>query len=147
MEKQDGTGNVSYDPDNHHYMCVTRQKKVEKVAESIGDQEVTGPSNGDVLVLSWGGTYGSCYTAVKRCQNEGLSVAHAHLRWINPFPKNLGEVLKSYKKVLIPELNLGQLRTLIRSEFLVDAIALNKLKGKPFTVAEVMEKIKETAKS
>ncbi len=147
LEKQDGTGNVSYDPDNHHYMCVTRQKKVEKVAESIGDQEVTGPSNGDVLVLSWGGTYGSCYTAVKRCQNEGLSVAHAHLRWINPFPKNLGEVLKSYKKVLIPELNLGQLRTLIRSEFLVDAIALNKLKGKPFTVAEVMEKIKETAKS
>ena len=147
LEKQDGTGNVSYDPDNHHNMCLTRQAKVAKVADSIGDQEVMGPPNGDVLVLSWGGTYGSCYTAVKRCQSEGLSVAHAHLRWINPFPKNLGEVLKSYKKVLIPELNLGQLRMLIRSEFLVDAIALNKLKGKPFTVAEVMEKIQETAKS
>lgn len=147
LEKQDGTGNVSYDPDNHQHMCQTRQDKVNKVAESIGDQQVTGPPHGDVLVLSWGGTFGSCYTAVKQCQAEGLSVAHAHLRWINPFPKNLGEVLRSYKKILIPELNMGQLRLMIRAEFLVDAIGLNKMKGKPFAVSEVVEKIKATAAS
>lgn len=147
LEKEDGSGNVSYDPDNHHHMCSIRQEKVNRVAESIGDQEVTGPSSGDVLVLSWGGTFGSNYTAVKRCQAEGLSVAHAHLRWVNPFPKNLGTILKSYKKVLMPELNMGQLRTMIRSEFLVDAIGLNKMKGKPFTVAEIVEKIKEVAAS
>ena len=145
LEKQDGSGNVSYDPDNHQHMCLTRQAKVEKVAESIGDQDVFGPDNADVLVLSWGGTFGSCYTAVRRCQAEGVSVAHAHLRWLNPFPKNLAKLLQSYKKVLIPELNLGQLRTLIRAEFLVDAIGLNKMKGKPFTVAEVASKIKEVA--
>lgn len=147
LEKQDGTGNVSYDPDNHQHMCMTRQEKVQRVAEFVGDQQVSGPESGDVLVLSWGGTYGSCFTAVKRCQAEGVSVSHAHLRWLNPFPKNLEKILKSFKKVLIPELNLGQLRTLIRSEFLVDAIGLNKMKGKPFTVAEIMDKIKETAAS
>ena len=144
LEKDNITGNVSYDPDNHHKMCEIREQKVKNIAEFIGPQEVHGPASGDLLVLTWGGTYGSNYTAVNRCQAEGLSVAHAHLRWLNPFPANLGEILKSYKKVLIPELNRGQLRTLIRSEYLVDAIGFNKVKGKPFTVTELVATIRET---
>lgn len=145
LEKQDITGNVSYDPDNHQHMVHTRAKKVENVAQVIEPQAVEGPETGDLLVLSWGGTYGACKTAVEYCQSEGISVAHAHLRWLNPFPRNLGEVLQRYKKVLIPELNMGQLRTLIRSKYLVDAIGLNKIKGRPFDVAEVADKIKELA--
>ena len=94
-------------------------------------------------MLSWGGTYGACRTAVETCQEQGLSVAHCHLRWLNPFPSNLGEILKSYKKVVVAELNLGQLRTLIRSQFLVDAQGLNKVQGRPFAVTEVVQSIKE----
>ena len=96
-------------------------------------------------MLSWGGTYGACRTAVLRCQSAGLQVAHAHCRWLNPFPKNLGELLNRYERVLIPELNTGQLRLLIRNEFLVDAIGLNKVKGKPFQVGEIEAKIKKIA--
>jgi 2-oxoglutarate ferredoxin oxidoreductase subunit alpha len=140
LEKEDGTGNVSYDPDNHQHMVETRAKKIAMAADLIGPLEVDGPESG-TLVLSWGGTYGACRTAVKTCQQQGRSVAHAHLRWINPFPKNLGEVLKRYDKVLIPELNTGQLRLLIRSQFLVDAIGFNKIKGKPFAVSELVEAI------
>ncbi len=143
LEKQDITGNVNYEPANHQHMTNTRAQKVENVAELIDPVKVAGPKTGDVLVLSWGGTYGACKTAVEVCQQEGLSVAHAHLRWINPFPKNLGEVLASYKKVLVPELNLGQLRMLVRAKYLVDAIGLNKVQGRPFAIAEVMAKIKE----
>jgi len=146
LEKADGTGNVSYDPDNHQYMCETRAKKVLNIANDIPEQELTGPANGDLLVLSWGGTYGACYTAVKQAQAEGLSVSHAHLRYIHPFPRNLKTVLGNFKKVLIPELNLGQLRTLIRNEFLVDAVGLNKVQGKPFAVHEVVTRIKEELK-
>lgn len=143
IEKQDVTGNVSYDPENHQHMVHTRAKKTENVALAIEPQEVLGPETGDLLVLSWGGTYGACKTAVEHCQSEGLKVAHAHLRWVNPFPRNLGDILKSYKKVLIPELNMGQLRTLIRSKYLIDAVGLNKVKGRPFDVAEVVDKIHE----
>ena len=143
LEKDDGTGNVSYDPDNHHHMVELREQKVKNVAKFIGDQEVHGPSSGDLLVLTWGGTYGSNFTAVSRCQAEGLSVAHAHLRWLNPFPSNLGDILKSYKKVIIPELNRGQLRTMIRAEYLCDAIGYNKVKGKPFTVTELVAEFKK----
>ena len=141
LEKQDGTGNVSYDPDNHQKMTDIRQKKVDLIAEDIPELHVVGPESGDLLVLSWGGTYGSCTTATERSRQAGLSVAHAHLRWLNPFPSNLGDVLKRYKKVLIPELNMGQLRAIIRSRFLVDAVGLNKVMGKPFAVEEIMEKI------
>jgi 2-oxoglutarate ferredoxin oxidoreductase subunit alpha len=140
LEKEDGTGNVSYDPDNHQHMVETRAKKVALVADFIDELEVDGPDNG-TLVLSWGGTYGACRTAVKTCQANGKSVAHAHLRWINPFPKNLGEILKRYDNVLIPELNTGQLRLLIRNEFLIDAKGFNKIKGKPFAVSELIEAI------
>jgi 2-oxoglutarate ferredoxin oxidoreductase subunit alpha len=143
LEKQDITGNVNYEPENHQHMVHTRAKKVELVAQDIPLQTVNGPEKGDLLVLSWGGTFGACTTAVEKCQEQGLSVAHAHLRYLNPFPRNLGEILKNYKKVLIPELNMGQLRMLIRGIYLVDAIGLNKIKGKPFAVVEVVQKIKE----
>jgi 2-oxoglutarate ferredoxin oxidoreductase subunit alpha len=146
LEKQDVTGNVNYEPDNHQHMVHTRQKKVDNVALEIGPQEVTGPTTGDLLVLSWGGTYGACRTAVETCQSQGLKVAHAHLRWLNPFPSNLGDILKSYKKVLIPELNMGQLRTLIRAKYLVDAQGYNKIKGRPFAVNELVSVIKEQLK-
>jgi 2-oxoglutarate/2-oxoacid ferredoxin oxidoreductase subunit alpha len=143
LEKQDVTGNVNYEPDNHQHMTNTRAQKVENVALEIGPQEVEGPATGDVLMLSWGGTYGACRTAVEQCLAQGHKVAHAHLRWVNPFPSNLGEILKSYKKVIIPELNMGQLRTLIRSKYLVDALGFNKVKGRPFTIAELVGVIKE----
>ena len=143
LEKEDGTGNVSYDPENHQHMTNIRQQKVDLIADDIPLQEVTGPENGDLLVLSWGGTYGACVTATERCRTQGLSVAHAHLRYLNPFPKNLGDLLKRYKKILVPELNMGQLRFLIRGTYLIDAIGLNKVMGKPFTITELMAKIKE----
>lgn len=141
LEKQDITGNVNYESDNHQHMVLTRQKKVDNVARIIPAQAVEGPQTGKLLVLSWGGTYGACATAVRECQAEGKSVAHAHLRWMNPFPSNLGELLSRYEKVLIPELNLGQLRSLIRSKYLIDAVGLNKVKGRPFDVQEVVAKI------
>ena len=143
LEKQDITGNVNYEPANHQHMVNTRAKKVENVASQIGPLEVEGPKTGDLLVLSWGGTYGACKTAVEACLNQGLSVAHAHLRWLNPFPRNLEQVLRSYKRVLIPELNMGQLRTLIRAKFLIDAQGLNKVQGRPFAVQEVVNEIRK----
>lgn len=141
LEKQDGTGNVSYDPENHENMTRIRAQKVANVAKIIPAQEVMGPDEGDLLVLSWGGTKGACHTAVSRAQKAGRSVAHCHLRHMNPFPANLGDILGKYKKVLIPELNTGQLRLLIRGKFLVDAIGYNKVQGKPFTVTELVEQI------
>jgi 2-oxoglutarate ferredoxin oxidoreductase subunit alpha len=100
-----------------------------------------------VLVIGWGGTYGSIATAVERCQQKGMKVAQAHLRYLNPMPRNIGEVLGNYCKVLIPELNAGQLRMLLRSEFLVDAIGLNKIQGRPFLVSEIEDKITELVKT
>jgi 2-oxoglutarate ferredoxin oxidoreductase subunit alpha len=143
LEKQDITGNVNYEPENHQHMVNTRAKKVENVALEIPLQEVEGPASGELLVLSWGGTYGACKTAVEACLDEGLSVAHCHLRWMNPFPRNLEKILRSYKKVLIPELNMGQLRMFIRAKFLIDAQGLNKVEGKPFSVHEVTKAIRE----
>ena len=144
LEKEDGTGNVSYDPDNHQHMVETRAKKIAMAADILDELEVEGSDSG-TLVLSWGGTYGACRTAVKTCQANGKSVAHAHLRWINPFPKNLGDMLKRYDNILIPELNTGQLRLLIRDQFLVDAKGFNKIKGKPFAVSELVEAIEAIA--
>ncbi|MEX0819203.1 MAG: 2-oxoacid:acceptor oxidoreductase subunit alpha [Pirellulaceae bacterium] len=143
LEKQDITGNVSYDPDNHQHMTDVRARKVANIADDVPLQEVDGPESGDLLVLSWGGTYGTNTTAVQRCRKKGLSVAHAHLRYLNPFPKNLGEILDRYEKVLVPELNMGQLRMLVRARYLKDAIGYNKVQGKPFTVTELVNKIQE----
>jgi 2-oxoglutarate/2-oxoacid ferredoxin oxidoreductase subunit alpha len=143
LEKAAETGNVSYDPDNHQAMCELRQEKIDRIADLIPPQEVFGPEKGDLLVLSWGGTYGTCRTAVTRAVAAGTSVAHAHLRYLNPFPSNLEEVLKSYDKVLIPELNLGQLKTLIQAKYLVECIGLNKIKGRPFAIVEIEQRIAE----
>ena len=141
LEKEDGTGNVSYDPANHQHMCDTRAAKVAKIAERIPEQDVNGETSGDVLVVSWGGTYGACHTAVNRCRQAGHSVSHAHIRYVNPLPRNIGTLLKSFKTVVVPELNSGQLRMLLRAEYLVDCIGINKIQGKPFAVSELVEAI------
>ncbi|HEV3238503.1 MAG TPA: 2-oxoacid:acceptor oxidoreductase subunit alpha [Gemmataceae bacterium] len=143
IEKEDVTGNVCYDPINHEHMVHTRAKKIANIADEIPLLEVDGPTEGDLLVIGWGGTYGSIITAVKRAQRKGHKVAQAHLRYLNPMPKNTGEVLKRYKKVLVPELNAGQLSVLLRDRFLVDAKGLNKIQGRPFLVSEIEEKIEQ----
>jgi 2-oxoglutarate ferredoxin oxidoreductase subunit alpha len=141
LEKEDVTGNVNYDPANHEHMVRTRAQKIANIANEIPELTVFGPETGDVLVVGWGGTYGSILTAVQRLQRKGHKVAHAHLRYLNPMPRNTGAVLKRYKKVLVPELNAGQLRTLLRAEFLVDAVGLNKIQGRPFLVSEIEQKV------
>jgi len=144
LEKEDITGNVSYDPENHEHMVKTRQAKVDKIADYIPLQTLdSGPESGDVLVLGWGSTYGAIKSACMELQNQGKSVAHAHLRYLRPFPRNLGEMLQRYKHVLIPELNNGQLIKIIRSEFMVDAKGYNKIKGVPITRTELVSAISE----
>jgi len=138
LEKQAETGNVSYDPANHEYMVKVRAAKVAKIADFIPDQElVCGPSNGDVLVLGWGSTYGVIQSVVRDLLTEGHDVAHAHLRYINPFPKNLGTLISNYKTVLIPEINNGQLSKVIRDQYLLPIEQYNKIQGVPITKAEL----------
>ena len=141
LEKDDGSGNVSYDPENHHQMTLNRQEKVDKISDFIPDVEVYGQNSGSLLVLGWGGTFGSIRSAVSQAQDKGLSVSHIHLKYINPFPKNLGDLLVKFDKVLIPELNMGQLLSIIRSKYLVDAKGYNSIKGKPFTSSEILKTI------
>lgn len=143
LEKEDVTGNVSYDPANHEHMIRTRAQKIANIANEIPELEVVGPAEGDLLVIGWGGTFGSTLTAVQRAARKGHKVAQAHLRYLNPMPKNTAEVLRRYKKVLVPELNCGQLRMLLRSQFLVDAVGLNKIQGRPFLVSEIEQKIEQ----
>ena len=143
LEKSDVTGHVDYSPENHQHMTNTRAAKVANVAEAIPEQDVDGPDSGKLLVVSWGGTFGSVRTAVRRCHAKGESVAHAHLRYLNPFPRNLGDLLTRYDKILVPELNTGQLRFVLRGTYLVDAIGFNKVQGKPFLVNELSDKIAE----
>ena len=143
LEKADVSGHVDYSPGNHQHMTNTRAAKIAEVAKVIPEQTVEGPDSGEVLVVSWGGTYGTVRTAAQRFIRRGLPVAHAHLRWLNPFPRNLGSILRRYKRVLVPELNTGQLRFLLRGTYLVDAIGFNKVQGKPFLVGEVAGKIQE----
>jgi 2-oxoglutarate ferredoxin oxidoreductase subunit alpha len=141
LEKSDVTGNVSYDPANHEHMIHLRAEKVARVAREIPPTEVFGPEKGDLLVLGWGSTYGAIRGAVEESHERGLSVAHAHLRFLNPLPEDLPEVVARYRTVLVPEMNTGQLLLLIRGKYLVDAIGLNKVKGKPFTVNEIMGRV------
>ncbi|MGK2966141.1 MAG: 2-oxoacid:acceptor oxidoreductase subunit alpha [Tepidiformaceae bacterium] len=141
LEKSAETGDISYDPANHHNMTLVRTGRVQNI--EVPDLEVTGPSEGDVLVLGWGGTYGAITTAAERARRAGKSVASAHLRYLNPFPKNLGDVLASYKHVLIPELNTGQLSLLVRGKYMVPAVPFNKIAGQPFKIAEIEGKIDE----
>jgi 2-oxoglutarate ferredoxin oxidoreductase subunit alpha len=124
-------------------MTNTRAAKVSMIAERIPTQEVFGERTGDVLVVSWGGTYGACHTAVRRCQDAGHKVSHAHLRYLNPMPSNIGDLLRSFQTVLVPELNTGQLKMFLRAEHLVDCIGINKVQGKPFTVTELTEAIEQ----
>ena len=142
LEKEDGTGNVSYDPDNHQHMVEVRAEKIAGIADSIAPLEVHGADQG-VLVLGWGGTCGALRTAVDHCLADNLPVAHAQLRWLNPFPRNLAAVIERYDTILIPELNTGQLRMLIDANFDATTVGLNKIKGKPFAVSEVESRIRE----
>jgi len=142
LEKEDETGNVSYDPDNHEKMVKTREAKRDKVADSIPLQEVDqGSSTGDLLVLGWGSTYGSIRTAVGQLRKEGLDISHAHLNYISPFPRNLEELLRGFDRVIVPEINNGQLVRLIRDAFLIPAQPVNKIKGRPFGVQELKDAI------
>jgi 2-oxoglutarate/2-oxoacid ferredoxin oxidoreductase subunit alpha len=146
LEKEDITGNVSYDPANHEHMVKTRAQKIANIANEIPELEVAGEPEGDLLVIGWGGTYGSITTAVQRAQRKGQKVSQAHLRYLNPMPRNTAKVLKSFKRILVPELNGGQLLFLLRAYYLVDAVGLNKIQGKPFLISEIEAKIDELLK-
>jgi 2-oxoglutarate ferredoxin oxidoreductase subunit alpha len=137
IEKQDVTGNINYEPANHQHMTDTRAKKIENIAKTIPDLQVIGSPDAELLVIGWGGTYGSITTAVERARRKGLKVAQAHLRYLNPMPKNTAAVLKKFKKILVPELNGGQLTWLLRAKYLAPAEALSKVQGKPFLVSEI----------
>ena len=144
IEKADGTGHISYDPANHQLMSELRRDKVAGIAKDIPPLDVDDPSgNARILVLGWGSTWGAIRAACRRVRSQGVDVAHAHLRHLNPFPANTGDVLRSYDRVLIPEMNLGQLWTMVRAQYLVDAEGLNKIMGRPFTATEIAEKIQE----
>lgn len=147
LEKENETGNVSYDPENHEYMVKIREAKVEKIADHIPELELdSGNEKGKLLVLGWGSTFGVAKTAVAEARAEGLDVSHAHLRYIKPFPRNLGEILYNFEQVLIPEMNMGQLIRVIRDKYMIPANGLNKVQGMPFTTQEIKEKIIELLK-
>lgn len=143
LEKAHIYGSVNYDPDNHHKMINLRAEKIKNIENDIPELEVDGDQQGELLVLGWGGTYGAIKEAVMKSRTMGMKISQAHLQYVNPFPKNTGEVLKRFDKVLIPEINLGQLAKLIRSEFLIDTVQFNVVRGLPFRVSDIIEKIKE----
>lgn len=147
LEKADGTGNISYDPANHEKMSLLRADKVDRVADFIPAQELEGDSSGDLLVVSWGGTYGSTHVAVRQAQKEGKKVTLMHLRYLNPFAKNVGDILKQFKKVLVCELNLGQARTLLNAKYGCKAKGYNKVQGLPFKVSELLAAINRELES
>ena len=144
IEKEENTGHVSYDPENHHRMVELRQEKVNRIQQDIAPIKIFGEDHGDMLILSWGGTYGSCRSAVETLQEEGKKVSHAHIRWISPLPKDLGEIIIGFKNVLVPEINLGQFLRLIRAEYLVDAKGLNLVRGRPISASTIVETVKKT---
>ncbi|MEZ4224006.1 MAG: 2-oxoacid:acceptor oxidoreductase subunit alpha [Polyangiaceae bacterium] len=148
IEKNYHTGHISYDPANHELMSKTRAAKIEKIADDAPPLKIeVGEDSGKLLVLGWGSTYGAIREAVGRCRERGLSVSHAHLRYLNPFPKNLGEVLSRFERVLIPEMNLGQLVQIIRSNFLIPAESYPKIQGMPFRIEEIEERIRQVMES
>ena len=141
LEKANITGDVSYDPENHEFMVRLRAQKVKNMENDIPELEVRGDKDAELLVIGWGGTHGAISEAVDRARNRGLKVARVHFRYLNPLPKNTGEVLRSYKKILCPELNMGQLSKILRNEFLVDIEPFNKIQGLPFKSSEIENKI------
>ena len=146
LEKADITGNVSYDPENHHKMTLLRDAKIAGIARDIPPLSVFGKEEGDVLVVGWGSTYGAIRSAVERLQAEGWAVSHAHLRHLNPLPANTEQVLRSFKHVLVPEVNLGQLSLLLRAKYLIDVKGLNKVRGKPYRIIEIRQAVEELLK-
>jgi 2-oxoglutarate ferredoxin oxidoreductase subunit alpha len=143
IEKQDITGNVSYDPENHMHMVMTRAEKVARIADDIPELELFGESTGRLLVVGWGSTYGAITSAVEEMRQQGKSVSSAHIRHLNPFPRNLGDILGRFDRVLVPELNMGQLAMLLRARYLVPAVSFPKVKGKPFKISELIAKMNE----
>jgi 2-oxoglutarate ferredoxin oxidoreductase subunit alpha len=147
IEKEHETGNISYEPENHEFMVKLRAEKIERIADYIPAQTLdSGPEKGKLLILGWGSTYGSIKTACVEARKEGYEVSHAHLKYIRPLPKNLGEILYNFETVLIPEMNTGQLIKVIRDKFMVPAMGLNKIQGQPFTAGEIKNKIVELLK-
>jgi 2-oxoglutarate ferredoxin oxidoreductase subunit alpha len=143
LEKANITGNVNYDPSNHDFMVKLREEKIQNVKNDIPDLAVQGDAEGELLVLGWGGTYGAIKEAVDKATRRGLKVSQAHLRYIHPMPKNTKEVLSKFKKILIPEINLGQLAKIIRSEFLIDVLQYNLVRGLPFRSSDIENQIVE----
>jgi len=143
IEKQDVTGNISYDPENHDHMVRTRAEKVRRVAQEIPPTTINGQPHGDVLVVGWGGTYGAITAAVEEAQIEGKAVASVHLRHLNPLPPDLGQILRQYQRVLVPEINSGQLVRVLRAEYLVDAVGFNRVSGMPLASQEILEAINQ----
>ncbi len=142
LEKEDVTGNVSYDPENHAHMVRVRQAKIQRIATRIPDAEIDGPASGDVLLVGWGGTYGALHQATVALREEGWAVGHLHLRYLNPLQANVGQLLSRYGQVVAAELNSGQLRSILRDRFLVDVGGLNKVKGQPFKIREIVEAVR-----
>jgi len=137
LEKDYTTGNISYDPKNHQKMSETREQKVQQATNNIPLQELEGENSGDLLVISWGGTYGAVEMATKALQKEGKKISLMHLRYINPMPKNVADIIKEFKKVIVPELNMGQMVHIINAKFSCNAIAYNKVEGLPFKISEL----------
>jgi 2-oxoglutarate ferredoxin oxidoreductase subunit alpha len=143
IEKQDVTGNISYDPENHDHMVRMRAEKVRRVGQEIPPTTINGPATGDVLVVGWGGTYGAITAAVEEAQMEGKAVAAVHLRHLNPLPPDLGQILHQYRRVLVPEINSGQLVRILRAEYLVDAVGFNRVSGMPLASQDILEAINQ----
>ena len=141
IEKDALTGNISYAPENHEKQTHVRANKVARIAQDVGELDMYGDEAGDVLVIGWGGTFGALRQGVQTLQGQGKKVSHAHLRWLSPLEPGLAKVIRNFKHVLVAELNMGQLRTILRAEFLIDCIGLNKIQGQPFMVREIIEAI------
>ena len=143
IEKDIDTGNISYDSENHQAMTDLRERKIENISQYIPEQTISsGPKKGKLAVVGWGSTYGAIHQAVKRCLQEKLDVAHIHVRYLNPLPSNLKTLLGRYENILVPEMNTGQFVNLLRSKFLFDAKAFNKVSGQPFKIREIETEIK-----
>ena len=147
LEKQDVTGDISYDAENHDHMVRQRAEKVRRVAQEIPPTSINGPATGDLLVVGWGGTYGAITAAVERAQADGKSVAQIHLRHLNPLPPDLGHILREYRRILVPEINSGQLVRVLRAEYLVDAVGFNKVRGLPLASEEIQEAVNQLLES
>ena len=143
LEKQDITGNVSYDPANHEHMVKTRAAKIAGIEPAGPGYLWTGPEDGQVLIIGWGSTYGAIKAATLELQKEGVAVSACHIRYMNPLPKELGGKFKHFEHVLVPEMNLGQLLMILRGRYLVDAKGLNKVRGQPFTISEIVRGVKQ----